>query len=241
MQDIPKPLLHSAFVCQSYLVGREKIPLLVIDNFLNDPESLIQFCIDTNTFNNADSFYPGLRMPAPELYIHAMHHYLGDLIESVFGLKKDAWLGGRSLYSIAVTPPVDINEQQAIPHVDSFKRGDLACVHYLCDASKGGTSLYRHKKTGFEIIDGDRIDFYNKTAIEEGVLDSNPKSYMNGSNQFFQQIASIDSIFNRIVIYPTTALHSGNIAPTFDFDSNPRTGRLTLNSFIFRKPDVHIK
>jgi hypothetical protein len=27
-------------------------------------------------------------------------------------------------------------------------------------------------------------------------------------------------------------LHSGNIAPDFLFDTNPRTGRLTINTFI---------
>lgn len=235
MNDNLKLELHPAFAYKAYLVGKEKTPLIVIDNFVKEPQLLIQFCIDTNRFNKADSFYPGLRMPGPELYIHAIHHYLGALIESTFGLKKDNWQGGRSVYSMVLTPPEAMNALQCIPHVDSFVRNDLACVHYLCDSTKGGTSLYRHKSTGFEIIDEQRDEHYNHVAMAEGVLDITPKSYMNGSNVFFEQIASVDAQFNRMVIYPTTALHSGNIAPDFNFDPNPSSGRLTLNSFIFGK------
>jgi hypothetical protein len=235
MTQIIKPQLHSNFAYRNYLVGREKVPLLVIDNFIKDAETLVNYCIDINTFNNADSFYPGLRMPAPELYIHAIRHYLGDHIEGMFGLKKDSWRGGRSVYSMVVTAPENMKAQQCVPHVDSFKQNDLACVHYLCDSSKGGTSLYRHKKTGYEIINDERMTQYTQAALEEGMLELTPKAYMNGSNNFFEQIACIDALFNRIVIYPANVLHSGNIAPDFDFDPYPRTGRLTLNSFIFSK------
>jgi len=235
MADFPRPKLHPGFNYQSYLAGNEKIPVLIIDNFLSNPEILIQYCVETNSFNNADNFYPGLRMPAPELYIHAIHHYLGNIIETVFGLKKDAWRGGRSVYSMVVTLPEDMKAQQCVPHVDSFKSNELACVHYLCDETKGGTSLYRHRKTGYEIINDERIAHYNQVALEEGVLDITPKSYMNGANNFFDQIACVDAKFNRLVVYPSAVLHSGNIAPDFNFDPNPVTGRLTLNSFILGK------
>ncbi|RYY76909.1 MAG: hypothetical protein EOO52_05295 [Gammaproteobacteria bacterium] len=240
MNETIKLRLHPDFFYKNYFVGNEKVPTLVVDNFLNDPQMLIKYCIDTNSFNNADSFYPGLRMPAPELYIHAIRHYLGDLIEEIFGLKKDAWRGGRSVYSMVVTPPRQMKDRQCVPHVDSFNKSDLACVHYLCGATKGGTSLYRHRKTGYEIINDGRIARYNQVAIEEGILNVTPKSYMNGSNKFFEQIACVDALFNRFVMYPANVLHSGNIAPDFDFDPNPNTGRLTLNSFIYSKTSTAI-
>ena len=49
------------------------------------------------------------------------------------------------------------------------------------------------------------------------------------------QIANVDAMFNRMIIYPSNILHSGNIAADFNFDQNPATGRLTLNSFIYGK------
>jgi len=42
---------------------------------------------------------------------------------------------------------------QRIPHVDSFLGSQLAFVHYLFKADPGGTAFYRHRGTGFEIID----------------------------------------------------------------------------------------
>ena len=71
--------------------------------------------------------------------------------------------------------------------------------------------------------------------IDEGALDFEKKTYMNGSNNYFEQIAKIDAMFNRMVIYPSKILHSGNIPADFTFDPNPAKGRLTLNSFIFSK------
>jgi hypothetical protein len=56
--------------------------------------------------------------------------------------------------------------------------------------------------------------------------------YINGDNQYYEQIGSYDAKFNRIVMYRGNVLHSANIAPDFNFDPNPRTGRLTLTSFI---------
>ncbi len=235
MEETKKPKLHPKIVHQVIYVRREKVPLIVIDNFLDDAESLIHFCVASAAFNNADSFYPGLRMPAPKLYIQALHYYLGSLFSATFGLKKDMWQTGRSLYSMVVTPPAQLKVQQCIPHVDSFNRGDLACVHFLCDENKGGTSLYRHKETGFEYIDQERVDEYSQCVIDQGGIDTQQKFYMNGSTDLFEQIACVDAKFNRLVVYPGAVLHSGNIAPDFNFDPNPTTGRLTLNSFITSK------
>jgi hypothetical protein len=235
MQDTLKPLLHSKFSYQALVVGREKTPLLIIDNFIQDAQSLVDFCVANNTFSKVDNFYPGLRMSAPQLYIYAVHYYLAELFANVFGLTPNKIAGGKSLYSMVITPPEQLEQKQCLPHIDSFLIGDLACVHYLCDTDKGGTSFYRHKKTGYEKITSATIDIYNQSVIEEGALAFEKKSYMNGSNDFFERIVEIDAIFNRMIVYPSNILHSGNISADFNFDPNPANGRLTLNSFIFCK------
>jgi Family of unknown function (DUF6445) len=60
-------------------------------------------------------------------------------------------------------------------------------------------------------------------------------AYMHGANQYFDQIANIGAVFNRLIIYPSNILHSGNINPDCILDADPRKGRLTLNTFIYRK------
>jgi hypothetical protein len=238
MQDTLKPLLHPNFSYRTYTVGREKTPLIVIDNFIKDAHSLVSFCEARNSFSKVDRFYPGLRMAAPDMYIQAIYFFLEKLLADVFGLSQDKIAGGKSLYSMVVTPPDQLELNQCLPHIDSFLSGDLACVHYLCDQDKGGTALYRHKKTGYEKITSETIDHYRQSVIDEGALNFEKKSYINGSNEYFEQIAKIDAMFNRMIIYPSNILHSGSIAADFNFDPQPARGRLTLNSFIFSQRDA---
>ncbi len=234
MQD-SLPALHPELSYKFYNVGREKTPLLIIDNFLQDAQSLVDFCVTNARFSKVDNFYPGLRMAAPARYIHAINHYLAELLSNIFGVAQNNIAGGKALYSMVVTPPEQLEINQCLPHIDSYLSSDLACVHYLCEQEKGGTSLYRHRKTGYEKITRETIDHYKQSVVDEGALTFTKKSYMNGSNNYFEQIAKVDAMFNRMVVYPSNILHSGNIAADFDFDPNPATGRLTLNSFIYCK------
>ena len=235
MEDFLKPVLHPELSYKLYSVGREQTPLLVIDNFIHDAQSLVDFCVANCEFTKVDNFYPGLRMAAPKRYIHTINRYLAELLSNIFGLTQDRIVGGKALYSMVVTPPDQLGSAQCLPHIESYLSGDLACVHYLCSKEKGGTSLYRHRKTGYEKITSETIDHYKQTVSDEGALAFEKKSYMNGSNNYFEQIASVDAQFNRMVIYPSNILHSGNIPADFAFDPSPASGRLTLNSFIYCK------
>jgi hypothetical protein len=235
MQDNVKPQLHPELSYKFYAVGREKTPLLVIDNFIRDAQLLVDFCVANTSFGKVDNFYPGLRMAAPRMYIYAINHYLAELLSNIFGLTQQKIAGGKSLYSMVVTRPDELEINQCLPHIDSYLSGDLACVHYLCGKEKGGTSLYRHRKTGYEKLTSDNIDHYKQAVVDEGALEMEKKTYMNGSNKYFEQIAHIDAMFNRMIIYPSNILHSGNISSDFDFNPDPLKGRLTLNSFIFCK------
>lgn len=47
--------------------------------------------------------------------------------------------------------------------------------------------------------------------------------------KYFERIVEIDALFNRMIVYPSNILHSGNIPPKFNFDPHPASGRLTLN------------
>ncbi|MGV8837267.1 DUF6445 family protein [Cellvibrio sp.] len=224
--------LHPDFDYRVDYVGNEQQPVLVVDNFLSDPHYLVEFCARYIKLNKVDALYPGLRASTPENYIQLIHYYLRDVIHSTFVIDDSMVKHVKADYSMVLTAPEQLKLPQCMPHYDSLISSELAAVHYLCGSDKGGTSLYRHRDTGFEFVDSSRSATYieelknglNKTAY--------PQCYMNGSNQLFEQIASYEAVFNRMIIYRCTSLHSGNISPDFLFDSNPRTGRLTINTFI---------
>jgi hypothetical protein len=226
--------LHADFSYRVDYVGLERQPVLVIDNFLAHAETLVDFA-QQGKFNTADAFYPGVRLPAPELYLYSFQQHLHSLVRDTFGL-RDEWVTGvKADFSMVTTPPAQLHPAQCLPHFDSANSRELAAVHYLCDSTQGGTSLYRHKPTNYETIDVARKPAYRnslKQALPDHLV---PRAYMNGSNDFFEQIASYDACFNRLIIYRCNNLHSGNIAPDFIFDPSPRTGRLTLNTFIYAR------
>lgn len=224
--------LHPDFSCRVDHVGNEKQPVLVVDNFLSDPLSLKEFCVNNLQLNKVDGLYPGLRASAPEGYLQLIHYYLRDIIHSTFSIDDSMVKHVKADYSMVLTPVNQLTLAQCVPHYDSLIPSELAAVHYLCGSDKGGTSLYRHRDTGFEFVDSSRAAVYTE-RLKRGISGTAyPQRYMNGSNHLFEQIVSYEAIFNRIIIYRCTSLHSGNIAPDFLFDPNPHTGRLTINTFI---------
>lgn len=224
--------LHADFSYRVDLVGSEQQPVLVVDNFLSEPDYLVDFCERYATLNKIDALYPGLRASAPDNYIQLIYHYLRDIICTTFAITESMVTHVKADYSMVLTPVKQLMLPQCLPHYDSLIPSELAAVHYLCGSDHGGTSLYRHRGTGFEYVDKDRAHTYMEQLAAEVNEVPYPQQYMNGSNQLFEQIASYEAIFNRMIIYRCTSLHSGNIAPDFVFDPNPRTGRLTLNTFI---------
>jgi hypothetical protein len=59
-----------------------------------------------------------------------------------------------------------------------------------------------------------------------------PSRFIDDSTNLFERVAKYDAVFNRMLIYAGSFLHSGNVPPDAATDADPRTGRLTLNTFL---------
>ncbi len=224
--------LHPNFSYQVDYVGNEQSPVLIVDHFLSEPDSLIDYCVENSQFNSLDKFYPGVRSPAPNLYVQILYHHLHKIIYDIFSLKEGMVKTVKSDFSMVVSDPFQLSINQRVPHFDSVNEHDLAAVHYLCGSAFGGTSLYRHRATGYESVTDARLPRYSAILKEELSVGEYPKAYMNGDNDFFERVKSYEAEYNRIIVYPCKCLHSGNISSDFSFEKNPRKGRLTLNTFI---------
>ncbi len=226
------PPLHAEFRYRVDYVGEEKNPVLVIDNFLDKAELLIEVAERYCQFGDPTHLYPGVQALVPEFYAGAMYTHLRHIICNTFNILSENITHSKSFFSMVIAPPASLQPAQSRPHVDSPVRSQFAAIHYLCSADKGGTSLYRHRATGFEMVDDARMVEMKKYLLQEEDDPHWMGQYINGSNKYYEQIASYDAVFNRIIMYRGNSLHSGNISPDFNFDPNPRTGRLTLNTFI---------
>ena len=218
-------------------VGVERSPVMVIDNLADDPQALIDYAASLAPFPPAArTYYPGVTAPVPRAYALGVHAFLHNAICETFGLGDSEVVGGGCDFSLVTKRPEDLHLRQLVPHIDSTETSFIALLHYLCPGELGGTSLYRHRRTGYEVISADRVDAYEASIGQELKTAGRPTECINGDTAQFERIASYEAVFNRMLVYRGASLHSGNIGANFPFDPDPRAGRLTLNLFLLFRP-----
>ncbi len=222
--------LDYSWVFQS--VGQELQPLWVVDDFVPQAQSLIEYAIQRGEVSEAAGLYPGLRSPAPEAYAVYVQEKVTELIQQSLR-QKAGFVATEAFFSLVALTPEQLKVPQRLPHFDRPRPQDYAVVHYLCKGEHGGTGFYRHRSSGFEYIDTSRHDRYLQLLDSELAGSSSlPTGYINGDNQWFERIASVDAKFNRAVIYRCSSLHSGNIPGNYQANYDPYAGRFTLTSFL---------
>jgi hypothetical protein len=224
--------LHPDIHLRKLSIGDEKAPLLVIDNVVKDADALVDHAAGS-TFVGGTGFYPGIRVAAPLEYQQLILTRLRAALLDCLGAKGGELRFSLCHYSLVTTPAAELAAPQRVPHVDSLSSRGLATIHYLFKSKLGGTAFYRHRKTGFEYVDEARNDAYVRSLRDEDLrAEALGPGYINGDTALFQQVAKLEGVFNRMLVYRRNSLHSGSIDAGFEPDANPRTGRLSINSFI---------
>jgi hypothetical protein len=212
-------------------VGRERSPIICIDQFAMEPDLLMTLATEA-IFIDAGSRYPGIRAPAPQAYVDTMLAATSALIEEAFGAPPADDLD-LCAFSMVTTPPAQLRPIQRIPHFDGPEERRIAYLHYLCAASQGGTSFYRHRATQIEVLTADRVEEYRNAVVAELKSEPPVNDYVLDDTKFFERIGGVGAAFNRLVIYKGNALHSGDISERTVLSEDPRKGRLTINGFGF--------
>ena len=216
--------------CRVDYVGNERAPVVVIEDAWPNARALVELAAQRTDYGARSLYYPGVRSPAPPEYANGIVSALADLIRSTFELPDELVITD-STFSLVATSPEKLVPFQRVPHFDSVDPNRIALLHYLCDL--GGTSFYRHRGTGLEIVTAEAQEQYIKTVnAEVRARGLPPAQYPDEDTESFERIARYDAAFNRAVIYRGNMLHSVNVPPGFVPDSNPRTGRLTVNTFL---------
>ncbi len=223
--------LHPEFRHEVVRIGNDAAPVLVVDNFLSDPDIVREYAFAQAVFKPGHASYPGIQSVVPPVYVHALRLFLVDTIKSTFGLVNTQLAKAFSGFSLVTTTPDKLTIVQCLPHFDSTDRKQIALLHYICPPGCGGTAFYRHRRTGYEHVDDTRLANYTDSVNAElRALGGLPARYVNGSTPLYERIAGFEPVFNRVLIYRSMTLHSAEIAEDFAFDPDPRTGRLTVNA-----------
>lgn len=216
--------------------GHERQPLIVVDNFVDHPEQLIEDAAMLS-FIPIGPHFPGVRAAVHPSTVSRFLSSVSGLISDVFGVTSslaeiECW------YSLTTTPPEALAPIQRLPHFDSADPRRIALLHYLIPGEQGGTSFFRHRGTGFESVNADKLDHYSATidadVARHGVPDA---TYISGDTPMFERIAHCEARFNRAIIYRGNTIHCADIPLGMELSADPKVGRLTVNTFINGRPE----
>lgn len=216
-------------------VGAERLPVLVIDNLLIDPTSLLRVAHEAVYLEPRVKSFPGIYAPAPLDYVEFLTEHLLPRLQVVFGL--DGWhvVAASGEFSLITHPPDTLALPQRVPHSDGNSPGLLALLHYITPGDCFGTAFYRHRATGFERITVERREIYLE-ALNTELLITPTHGYLSGDTTLFEQTRAFDGRFNRLIVYQGFGLHCANVPPDFHFSADPHRGRLTVNTFFDLRP-----
>ncbi len=219
---------------QSVQIGDHQV--LLIDDFLEDPQALLEAACSTQ-FELCPGVmqgkgYPGMRSPAPLEYSVSLTELLDPLIKANFGVSED--LPIRKIpctFSLTTVPPSELGPLQRKPHFDASRPNHFAVLLYLCGEEHGGTGFYRHKVTGLQQITREVMEPYSKVFVDEVERRPPPARYFDDSDEHFTFLGMVPARFNRLIVYSGGLLHTACVNPALSISSDPRKGRLTVNTF----------
>ena len=203
-----------------------------MEDFLRDPQAMVRYAANEAQFKPSPLAYPGIIAPAPEAYVEGLVRVLVPMIGETFGVKVDTAYLADCFFAIATFTAEQLHFGQRLPHVDGFDPGLIAVLHYLCTGAHGGTALYRHRATGYESLTEEQNDHMKSLIVQDIARNPTPPQYPNADNRLFEQTASFEAKFNRLIVYRSRILHSMMVDSNTKLNPDPRIGRLTTNTFL---------
>jgi hypothetical protein len=215
-------------------IGAHASPVVVIDGFSGDASGTVAIAEALTPFPPARGvYYPGVRRILDESdgaawdYATRTLTALAPFIGGAFDVDRFDLI--EASFSMVTAAPATLVPAQRAPHFDSTDPDYLAVLHYLSGPPDAGTAFYRQLSTGIERVDPDNVDAFVAAAEQES---SELEGYTCGSNRHFDQVAAVEGLADRLVVYQGSLLHSGIIPPDMTFSAAPRDGRLTANFFV---------
>lgn len=218
-------------------VGESQSPVVIIDNFSGQVDQIAALADALAPFPIIESnYYPGVRRIITtddgdaNVYVEQTCRDAAQFIAGAFDFDDFELLEGS--FSMVTMKPSELREPQRIPHFDSTNPKYLAILHYLRVPAGSGTAFYRQRTTGIEQVTDLNVSTFVPVAQVEVANLPADSGYIAGSDPFFEQIAAVEAVPDRLIIYQGSLLHSGIIPRNMNFSADPREGRLTANIFV---------
>ena len=205
-----------------------EIVVYVIDDFLENPEELIDYARKKAYFGAVGddrTAYPGIRDRLPSVY----EQVLGEAVSLVFGARKSTI--NRCMLSLTTLNPDQLSTAQKMPHVDALGDDQFASVHYLCDSSHGGTAIYRYRPKNIVRLRDENHSVILEMMKKVGGSPEEHSGYLTGDTSLFKRELLVEAKLNRLILYPSNLLHCAVLSSPRSFLNDVSEGRLSVASF----------
>jgi hypothetical protein len=222
----------------------EELRYVVIDNFLDNPEQLLQHAAaHRDQFQYPERAYPGGVLPLDDHVLAPINHFLRWQMSKLFPFSR-AGMRCQSQLSLTTLQPENFSWIQRLCHTDPGwipGKANYASLLYLFeDAELGGTAFYRWKEEDYlrEMTARQQTDPAAGLAeLEQKFqLFRHPPCYMTESNELAELLDEVPAKFNRLVFYSGDLPHGACIRRPDRLQDDPLTGRLSLNTFVAANP-----
>jgi hypothetical protein len=226
--------------------------LVITDNVYKDPDAVRRFALSLS-YVRVGGLYPGrfarVSLPSDPL-LELARRIIPSPPSRPLVVHPD--YQGLVAFAVPMTKGDDLSRSRAQPHSDSFCH--YTAVLYLSrpEDCVGGTSFWRHKRTGLEYTPtcGDRraiamLEQYGidtPLQLHRNMMDEARAEPMGGyiveSNRTWERVEVVEMQQNRLVLYDANLFHSIH-APTCDWVPDLSRPRLTQNLYLAWAGSTH--
>jgi hypothetical protein len=216
--------------------GNSESPVVVIDDFSGELDRILEVAERLAPYPPLSNYYPGVRRvitpadKAADAYVAKTCERAARFIGGAFNIDGFELL--EASFSIVSTTPELLSPPQRAPHFDTTDQRYIALLHYLRVPPESGTAFYRQRSTGIERVTESNLEMFVGTAQRDAAKLPSGSGYIQGSDEFFEEIGAIQAAPDRLIIYQGSLLHSGIIPTHMSLTSDPGRGRLTANLFV---------
>ena len=194
-------------------------PTIIVDNFFDEPNKVIEYSKKLNFSMDKAGSWPGSRTEPLTTIDHNFFNWVSyRIVRLLYPMNHLDLNWYCDQYFQKVNG--EIYKNGGWVHCD-FGR-EITAIIYLSKHKNCGTSLYT-KKTMFNLA----INTEKKEETYKTLNFKNEEKYLKENNEMFEKSLTIDSKFNRIVIFDSNQFHAADMFK----DDEDKEERLTLITF----------
>ena len=182
-------------------------PNLVIDNFFDDPDSIVNFSKKLNYLPSDDGTWPGLRTENLHLINWRLFDSVCRKITHLFYSNCESWT-----YQLSFQKVMPFSENQydkkncGWVHRDECNFGGVIFLTKEPDNDTGVT-IYKPKNGGYS-INREEEQIKNMHFFGNMVDENNYDKLYNEYHDQFEETIKVKNVYNRLVLFNSSSLHA---------------------------------